>query len=843
MKQGAGADAPHGQAAVRTVQEGECIRSIASDCGVPWAKIWEHASNSQLRDDCKDPGALRTGASMVIPPVEPKFELLGPERLHRFQVEANPVSLRLRILTDCRRPRVGVPYRLEFPGGVMREGRTGEGGEILEVVEPCWTRALLFLCQEDGETEESAEELVPSFTEVQRMVGLLEERGEPVQRGFLEECYELQLGGLEPTGTAAGVQARLLALGCAPGAVDGKPAEKTRAAVLRFQRRKNLEPTGELDDALREALDSAYDEGAAAPSPEREVKAAPISTVAQRGRALRVTEEADEREVLVELREAVMATTDSPDARDSFDALLLASRALLVSGNETRARMVRRHDVGAADQADPVIAADAVVLVSFGRVHVYAPGAWADEPFRLAKVEAMKLEFFVVEDAVRTSRDLALATLGAADRCFKAISEFFARARSPFSRRPRELEQKDFSRLEDELQLIRERLEGEPLNWWDLFQLGLRLRTVLLASQKLDQEWLAHHRDVLRGAEVGVKTLETVDWAAVQILWFAADVKSLGRPMEGIYYKIAIVFAHASAKGLGTFLSSGDGHRVFKAVLHQLAPDLVRLASDLLKSRLGDFEDRIVRKAFAEAVVDSCLGLVLVAYEHRFVHGKPFDKANADRLGREVGKGVAEQLANALVAIVIAKVFPPSFSDKQMKGPEFEYVRSRLHDALEEAIKSFMGEHAKIASKAEKDGKSFWDVYLPELPWLLGRLLFSFTLGVFRKDLFKQGHREFHGGKGGGSRPAALPSPVLPLPNARSSGESEMGGLDLPPEFLADSWLGWASPALEESRPLQVGLRIRSTPESPSRNQIESRELASLALPSWPAQGAEGAEQ
>lgn len=74
-------------------------------------------------------------------------------------------------------------------------------------------------------------------------------------------------GTSQPTATAtnrrspaiARAQQRLRTLGCAPGAVDGRLGQRTRAAVVRLQTSRGLRATGRLTPGTRRALASVAD--------------------------------------------------------------------------------------------------------------------------------------------------------------------------------------------------------------------------------------------------------------------------------------------------------------------------------------------------------------------------------------------------------------------------------------------------------------------------------------------------------------------------------------------------------------------------------------------------------
>ena len=143
---------------------------------------------------------------------------------HHDEESAGELTLELLLTGADGEPLVNEDYVLSFEGGEER-GTTSDDGLLLE-------------------------EIPADLEEATLTIG--------------DEVFELRVGGLDPVGDEAedggvrGGQARLHNLGYAPGAVDGDAGEKTRAAVLGFQRDRGLEETGQLDAATRAALEEAH---------------------------------------------------------------------------------------------------------------------------------------------------------------------------------------------------------------------------------------------------------------------------------------------------------------------------------------------------------------------------------------------------------------------------------------------------------------------------------------------------------------------------------------------------------------------------------------------------------
>jgi len=74
----------------------------------------------------------------------------------------------------------------------------------------------------------------------------------------LEACQR-KIGWMDPIAEVSGIQARLNNLGFDCGDPDGAPDDDTTSAVKAFQARIGIDPTGTIDDTLRQKLAAYYD--------------------------------------------------------------------------------------------------------------------------------------------------------------------------------------------------------------------------------------------------------------------------------------------------------------------------------------------------------------------------------------------------------------------------------------------------------------------------------------------------------------------------------------------------------------------------------------------------------
>jgi N-acetylmuramoyl-L-alanine amidase len=198
-----------------TISQGECLASIARQYGLLADTIWTHPQNDQLREQRTDPHVLLPGDVLFIPESQERRESGATESRHRFRRLGLPARIRVRFLQEGE-PRANEPFQLVIDGRHY-EGETDADGWLEHPIPPDARHGQVIL----------------------------------VDTG---EEYTLDLGHLDPVDEVTGVQQRLQNLGIYSGEVDGEMGPATEDALRLFQQDHDLEPTGQLDDATRDAL-------------------------------------------------------------------------------------------------------------------------------------------------------------------------------------------------------------------------------------------------------------------------------------------------------------------------------------------------------------------------------------------------------------------------------------------------------------------------------------------------------------------------------------------------------------------------------------------------------------
>ena len=201
------------------VGEGDCMASIAFEHGFLPDTLWNLPQNAKLGSGRTDQRVLLPGDRVHIPKIQLLYEACQTDEKHIFVKKGVTETLRIVLLDEDGNPRPDLKYILTIDKKFVKSDVTTANGLIEAAILP------------------------------NARSGKLTVKGEEA-----EEVYLLQLGGMDPTSSATGVQGRLNNLGFYCGAVDGIIGSQTRGAISEFQESQNLTVTGQMDDDTRQAL-------------------------------------------------------------------------------------------------------------------------------------------------------------------------------------------------------------------------------------------------------------------------------------------------------------------------------------------------------------------------------------------------------------------------------------------------------------------------------------------------------------------------------------------------------------------------------------------------------------
>jgi Putative peptidoglycan binding domain len=205
-----------------TVEQGECMSSIALQHGFFWQSLWDHADNAALKQSRDSPFVLQPGDVVRIPALTQRKVDAATELRHTFRRKGVPAVLRLQLL-EMNEPLANLPYVLEY-GGKTITGTTDGQGKLEASLPPNTPQATLRV----GEGEDT-------------------------------RVYAIALRTLDPARGVTGIQGRLANLGYYGGPVHGRLDAATIAAIQCFQRDHDLEGTGQADEATAKALSDHHD--------------------------------------------------------------------------------------------------------------------------------------------------------------------------------------------------------------------------------------------------------------------------------------------------------------------------------------------------------------------------------------------------------------------------------------------------------------------------------------------------------------------------------------------------------------------------------------------------------
>jgi len=196
-----------------TVEQGECLASIAKKYGFPdYQKIYNHPENSDFKKSHPNPNVVFPGDSIFIPDMEVKDYSRPTEKKHSFKLHRQPTVVRIVVADEKGKPYSGNKYKLTI-GYKTYEGTTGSDG----------------LIEREVDADEQLGELTVWW------------KGDSQ---ILTCNWTLQIGHLDPVEEITGIQGRLNNLGFDCGEVDGIIGPQTEAAVRAFQEENSLKVDG-----------------------------------------------------------------------------------------------------------------------------------------------------------------------------------------------------------------------------------------------------------------------------------------------------------------------------------------------------------------------------------------------------------------------------------------------------------------------------------------------------------------------------------------------------------------------------------------------------------------------
>lgn len=202
------------------IKQGESVIGLSELHGLFAETIWNDPANAELCAKRGNMNILMPGDVLVIPDKRPKEVSRPTNNVHKFQRKGIPAIFRLQVF-DIEEPRANQKYTLEVDGQKY-EGQTDSRG-VLEQALPANSKKGVLVIGPD------------------------------------EFQLDIDFSYLDPINEIAGVQKRLNNMGYDCGKPDNVLNDETRRQLRLFQKRFDLEETGEADAETLKKLEELHD--------------------------------------------------------------------------------------------------------------------------------------------------------------------------------------------------------------------------------------------------------------------------------------------------------------------------------------------------------------------------------------------------------------------------------------------------------------------------------------------------------------------------------------------------------------------------------------------------------
>ncbi len=169
------------------IQQGDHLSKVARENGfADYHTIWDAAENKDLKDKRKNPNILFPGDKVFIPDKETREESRATEQKHQFELQGEPLELRIVLMGLKKKPLEGHQCTLTVEGDVEEITTQTDGLLKKEIAEDA-------------------------------QAGKLVDHGKPGDKSGLEREIPLKIGHLDPVDEISGQMARLNNLGYLAG--------------------------------------------------------------------------------------------------------------------------------------------------------------------------------------------------------------------------------------------------------------------------------------------------------------------------------------------------------------------------------------------------------------------------------------------------------------------------------------------------------------------------------------------------------------------------------------------------------------------------------------------------
>ncbi len=216
-------DVPKGAVLPYVVRQGDYLEQLAFRYAFDAEEVWNDGKNAELKQKRKDPNQLAPGDVLHFARSEKKPYPLHKGTSNEYRASVPKIKTTLHF-SDALQPFANEPYVVEGLAQPVEGSADAQGTVIIE--SPIHVREVRIVFPKR------------------------------------HQSYSIRIGDVDPIEETSGVRARLEHLGYLPSGQDAMSEassdQRLVTAIKEFQRDHGLEPTGEIDDALRAELVKAH---------------------------------------------------------------------------------------------------------------------------------------------------------------------------------------------------------------------------------------------------------------------------------------------------------------------------------------------------------------------------------------------------------------------------------------------------------------------------------------------------------------------------------------------------------------------------------------------------------
>jgi hypothetical protein len=207
------------------IKQGDYLLKVAHTLGFEADKVWNDGKNAELKKLRKDPRMLVPGDILFIPDEPRKGMKLNAKQVNAYVAHVPMVKSKL-VLAVSGKPLADEKYVIEGLGNEEEKKTTAKGEVLIEV-------------------PVHIHEVTVRFVDRKKRI-------------------KVAIGHLDPPDTPSGARMRLTTLGLYGAKMKGADAhiahdeDALKHAIKKFQKKKGLDETGEVDDKTRKALVDAH---------------------------------------------------------------------------------------------------------------------------------------------------------------------------------------------------------------------------------------------------------------------------------------------------------------------------------------------------------------------------------------------------------------------------------------------------------------------------------------------------------------------------------------------------------------------------------------------------------